>query len=77
MYLGSSSSPLHCNQVYMDTRLLRVAYVVNRVSIYLNEFDGEDIRVLYPVINLEVRVDEDPLVVGYCGATVGYIPSCD
>ena len=76
MYLGSSS-PLHFNQVCMDTRLLRVAYVADRVSIYLKEFDGGDIRVLYPVVNLEVGVDGDPSVVGYCATTAGYIASCD
>ena len=29
------------------------------------------------MVNLEVGVDEDPLVVGYCGIISGYIPSCD
>ena len=61
----------------MDARLLIVAYVADCMSIHLKEFDGEDIRVLYMVVNLEVGADGDLLVVGYCGAIAGYIPSCD
>ena len=71
MYLGNSSL-LHCNQVFMDTRLLIVAYVADCISIHLNEFDGGDIMVLYPVVNLEVGADGDQLVVGYYGAIYGY-----
>ena len=76
MYLGNSSL-LYCNQVFMDTRLLIVAYVADCISIHLNEFGGGDIMVLYPVVNLEVGADGDPLIVGYCGAIAGYIPSYD
>ena len=76
MYLGNNS-PLRYNQVYIDTRLLRVAYLVDHVSVHLNEFDGWDVRVLYPVVDFEVGVDWDLLVVGCCGTMYGYIPSCD
>lgn len=76
MYLGNISPP-HCNQVYIDTGLLRVVYVIYHVFVHLNEFDSWDIRVLYPVVDLEVGVEGDPLVVGCCAAIHGYIPSCD
>ena len=56
MYIGNSFL-LHCNQVYLDAILLRVAYLVAYVSIYLHEFDGWGARVSYPVVDFEVGAD--------------------
>ena len=70
MGLGAST-PRRCNRVCPDTRLPGVVSVTNPVSIHLKEFDGCCVRVLKPVVHLEVGAEGCPLLVEVAGVRIG------
>ena len=62
--MGLRNSAPHCyNQVRLDTRLFGVVSVTNSVSMYLKDFVCWCVRVLKPVVELEVGAEGGPLLV--------------
>ena len=76
MGLGDSS-PRRCNRVRPDTGLLGVVSVTNPVSVHLKQFDHRRVRVLKPVVDLEVGAEGSPLFVEVGGTSVGNVTSPD
>ena len=75
MGLGDST-PRRCNRVCPDTRLLGVVSVTNPVSIHLKELDGWCVRLLKPVVHMEVGAEGCPLLAEVAGVRIGkVIPS--
>ena len=58
-----NNAPHLCNRVCPDTILLGVIYVTNMVSIHLKDFDCWCVRVLKPVVELEVGAEGVSLLV--------------